>query len=245
MSDNNPPLATSSSYSRKRHHEAAADDEDISKGYNSPEDTNAAPEHDSKRSRSSKWPRRKSPEADERLSKGQRSRRSTMSPRQKRMSNSAPRPSKFLEGSMNDRVSDKPPSPYLREAKAMEQYAADQPASARMSVDTETFYDAGIETNKPSGMYRFGKAIASAFNPSAWRGINSLWKEKDKHTVDPGKALMNERQEKAQKAYAELKKTGFKGTQGSSRLSITGTYNQSTTFIAWIALSSSKRLRQT
>ena len=154
-----------------------------------------------------------------------------MSPRQKRGSNSAPRPSKFLEGSMNDRVSNKPPSPYLGEQNALEQYAAVQPASTRMSVDTDTFYDAGIESNKPSGMYRFGKAakaLASAFNPSAWRGINSLFKEKEKHTLDPGKALMDERQEKARKAYDELKKTGFKGTQGSARLSMTGTYTQST-----------------
>ena len=126
---------------------------------------------------------------------------------------------------MNDRVSNKPPSPYLGEERAMEQHGAVQPASTRASVDTDTFYDAGIETNKPSGMYRFGKAIASAFNPSAWRGINSLWKDKDKNALEPGKALMVERQEKAQKAYAELKKTGFKGTQGSSRLSVTGTYN--------------------
>lgn len=91
-------------------------------------------------------------------------------------------------------------------------------------MDTNTFYDAGIESSKLSGMYRFGKAIASAFNPSAWRGFNGIWKEKDKPAVDPGKALMDERQERAQKAYAELKKSGFKGTQGSSRLSTTGTH---------------------
>lgn len=230
MSDNNLP-ATSSSYSRKRHYEAATEDEDISKGYNGPHDTDPAPGHDSKRSRSSKWPRYKSPETNDRLSKGRHSRRSTMSPRQKHGSDSAPRPSKFLEGSMNDRVSNKPPSPYLGEEKALDQYAAVQPASTRMSVDTDTFYDAGIESNKPSGMYRFGKALTSVFNPSAWRGINSLFKEKEKHTLDPGKALMDERQEKARKAYDELKKTGFKGTQGSSRLSMTGTYNQSAIFI--------------
>ena len=245
MSDSNNLSTTSSSYSRKRHHEAAAEEEGITKDYNSPDDTSLAPGHDSKRSRSSKWPRYKSPEADDRSSKAQRSRRSTVSPRQKRGSNSIPRPSKFLEGSMNDRVSNKPPSPYLGEERAIDQHAAAQPASTRVSVDTDTFYDAGIETNKPSGMYRFGKAIASAFNPSAWRGINSLWKDKEKNALDPGKALMVERQEKAQKAYAELKKTGFKGTQGSSRLSMTGTYNQSTTFIVWIALWRSKTVRLT
>ena len=128
---------------------------------------------------------------------------------------------------MHDRVSNKPPSPYLGDEKGLEHNAAVQPASTRISVDTDTFYDAGIETTKPSGMYRFGKALASAFNPSAWRGINSIWKEKEKHTLDPGKALMNDRQEKAQKAYAELKKAGFKGTQGGPRLSMTGTYNES------------------
>lgn len=106
----------------------------------------------------------------------------------------------------------------------MEQYAAAQSASTRPSVDVNTLYDAGIESSKPSGMVRFGKALANALNPSGWRGFTGIWKEKDKPAVDPGKALMDERQEKAQKAYAELKKSGFKGTQGSSRLSTTGTY---------------------
>ena len=123
---------------------------------------------------------------------------------------------------MNDRTSKKPPSPYLGEDKAMEEHTSRQAASTRESVDTNTFYDAGIESNKPSSMVRFGKAFASAFNPSAWRGLGSIWKEKDKQNVDPGKALMNERQEKAQKAYAELKKSGYKGIQGSSKHPMNG-----------------------
>lgn len=215
-------VPTPKSISRKRPHDETAVDEDVREGHTAIDAAHIAPEPDSKRSRSSRWPQDKPPEGDRVAPKGRRSRRTISSPQQKRNSNSTPRSSKFLEGSMNDRVSDKPPSPYLGEEKATEQYTASQRASTRASVDTNTYYDAGIEPGRSSGMYRFGKALVNAFNPSAWRGFNGIWKEKDKASVDPGKALMDERQEKAQKAYAELKRSGFRGTQGSSRLSTTG-----------------------
>ena len=222
-SNNDSQLSDALLNPRKRLYDGAAADEDIDQGDNDDDIVaNSASGHDSKRSRGSKWHLDKAQSDTAKGSRGRGSRQKISSPRQKRHSNSTPRPSKFLEGSMHDRASNKPPSPYLGEETAMEQYAATKTVSTRPSVDTNTFYDAGIESSKPSGMYRFGKAIASAFNPSAWRGFNGIWKEKDKPVVDPGKALMDERREKAQKAYAELKKSGFKGTQGSSRLSTTG-----------------------
>lgn len=220
---NDSQLSDSLFNPRKRPHDGEAADEDIGHGDND-EVANSASGHDSKRSRGSKWHLDKTQSDTGKGSRGRGSRQKTSSPRQKRHSNSTPRPSKFLEGSMNDRASKKPPSPYLGEESTMEQYAATQTVSTRPSVDTNTFYDAGIESNKTSGVYRFGKAIASAFNPSTWRSFNGIWKEKEKPAVDPGKALMDERQARAQKAYAELKKSGFKGTQGSSRLSTTGTH---------------------
>ena len=188
-------------------------------GGHSDEEADSSSQHASKRSRRSQRPPPSTQEEETKASRHPRKKPS--SPSQKRYSNSTPRPSRFLEGSMNDRVSNRPPSPYLGEERLMEQYTASQSMFNRESVDTTTMYDAGIESSKHSGMYRFGKAIANAFNPSAWRGINSIWKEKEKSTPDPSKTILQERGEKAQKAYAELKKSGFKGTQVASRLSDT------------------------
>ena len=187
-------------------------------GRHSDEEADNSSQHASKRSRRSPRPL---PSTQEETKASGRPRKKPSSPSQKRYSNSTPRPSKFLEGSMNDRTSKKPPSPYLGEERVIEQYTTSQSMSNRESVDTTTMYDAGIESTKPSGMYRFGKAIANAFNPSAWRGINGIWKEKEKSTPDPSKAILQERGEKAQKAYAELKKSGFKGTQVASKPSNT------------------------
>lgn len=201
------------------------DHENISTGCEAPVDSQYLPgldgnasQHDSKRSRRSQRAQPATGEGRGTASKQPGTK--PLSPSQKRYSNGTSRPSKFLEGSMNDRASNKPPSPYLGEERAMEQYAASQSMSNRESVNTTAYSDAGIESSKPSGMYRFGKAIANAFNPSAWRGMN-IWKEKEKNTPDPGKAILQERGERAQKAYAELKKSGFRGTHGASRLSTT------------------------
>ena len=191
----------------------------LTDGRHSDEEADDSSQHASKRSRRS---RRPPPSTQGETKASSRPRKKPSSPSQKRYSNSTPRPSKFLEGSMNDRTSKKPPSPYLGDERVMEQYTASQAMSNRESVDTTTMYDAGIESSKPSGMYRFGKAIANAFNPSAWRGINGIWKEKEKSTSDPSKTILQERGEKAQKAYAELKKSGFKGTQGASKPNLTG-----------------------
>lgn len=115
-----------------------------------------------------------------------------------------PRPSKFAEGSMNDKPSKMPPSLYTRDEEAMEEYMAG-PATARPSItrpaqDNNNVYDAGIDQDKPSTMYRFGRAIANAFNPGVWTG---RWRSKEPQ-VDPQQDIL--------KAYAELKKSGFTGT---------------------------------
>lgn len=119
---------------------------------------------------------------------------------------------------MNDRVSKKPPSIYLGDDAAMDLYHNQTSSHNYNSHDTsaihdeKTYYDAGIETAKPSGMYRFGKALASAFNPvSVWQGISGYRKVKDDHK-QPDKIVLQERKIKAEKAYAELK-NGFRGTQ--------------------------------
>ena len=111
---------------------------------------------------------------------------------------------------MNDKVSQRPPAIFTGDEDAMERYVTSQAVD---QVQVDASYDAGIDSSKPSGMYRFGKAIASTFNPSSiWQGINGMWKEKETKT-SPEKQVMQERQAKAAEAYAELKKSGYKGTQ--------------------------------
>lgn len=111
---------------------------------------------------------------------------------------------------MNDKVSQRPPAIFTGDEDAMERYVRSQ-AVDQEQVDVS--YDAGIDSSKPSGMFRFGKAIASTFNPSSiWQGINEIWKEKETKT-SPEKQVLQERQAKATEAYAELKKSGYKGTQ--------------------------------
>ena len=74
--------------------------------------------------------------------------------------------------------------------------------------------DLGAEGPKPSGMYRFGQALVNAFKPMVmWRGMSGTRESKDS-LVPPEKQVMQERQAKAEKAYAEFKKRGFPGTAG-------------------------------
>ena len=123
---------------------------------------------------------------------------------------------------MNDRVSNKPPSIYMKAGDAMEGLSnpSHKKAVLRKAVGMEgntTSYDAGIEVSKPSGVYRFGRALVNAFKPiTVWRGFSNNREEKDQN-LPSEKSLMQERQLKAEKAYAELKKNGYKGTQPSSR----------------------------
>ena len=116
---------------------------------------------------------------------------------------------------MNDRVSKKPPSVYMREEEAIDRYTTSAGATAQSGhrSDADILYDAGIASSKPSSMFRFGKAIVNAFNPAnVWQGINGMWKEAE-DSQSPGKSALQERQAKAEKAYADLKKSGFKGTK--------------------------------
>ncbi|BCR97226.1 putative nuclear RNA binding protein [Aspergillus luchuensis] len=98
------------------------------------------------------------------------------------------RRSRFVEGSMNDSVSEKPPSIFMRD-------------DVRNNSNGQ----------RPSGIFRFGKAIASAFNPfGAW---GSKAGPADGSAKQPGDPLSQ-----AEKAYAELKKSGYKGTVKGSYL---------------------------
>jgi len=136
------------------------------------------------------------------------------SPRQKRSKATSlyptptPRPSKFAEGSMNDKPSKRPPSLYTRDEEAMEEYmagpAASRPSITRPAQVTNTVHDAGIGQDKPSTMYRFGRAIANVFNPGVWTG---RWRSAEPQ-VDQNQTILE--------AYAELKKSGFTGMRAAT-----------------------------
>ncbi|RMJ22550.1 hypothetical protein PHISP_06575 [Aspergillus sp. HF37] len=99
-----------------------------------------------------------------------------------------PRRSRFVEERMCDSVSERPPSIFTGDNNAR----AESRQSSRSS----------------SGIFRFGRAIAAAFNPfgSSWRMSTSSG-END--------AEMRSRDEdiaRVERAYEELKRSGYKGT---------------------------------
>ncbi|KAJ5266604.1 hypothetical protein N7478_009412 [Penicillium angulare] len=94
------------------------------------------------------------------------------------------RQSRFVEATMSDSVSEQPPS-HLFPQREREQKAA----------------NAG---NRGSGIFRFGKAIASAFNPfGSWSKSSP-----ENATKSPQKDALTQ----AEEAYAQLKMAGYKGT---------------------------------
>ncbi|KAL8943465.1 MAG: hypothetical protein Q9211_000962 [Gyalolechia sp. 1 TL-2023] len=173
-----------------------------------------------KKSRAADWPLATTKASNARSVTPRRAHNESLSPGQRHNLLVRSRPSKFLEGSMNDRVSAKPPSIYTRDEGAMEQYHNQNFARGLGSCDSnngedKNYFDACIENSKPSGMYRFGRALASAFNPvSVWQGINGIWKDKDQHS-HPDTKLLQRPKVKAEKTYAEMKQYGFKGTRSS------------------------------
>ena len=178
-------------------------DEDILRQADKSEDS-----HPQKRMRVEEWPLMNSDDAAASDHSSQPAHRKSPLLRQKRISTSSTRPSRFLEGSMNDKVSRRPPSLYTREEQAMERYA-----SADME-DVDMVYDAGIESNKPAGMFRFGKAIANAFSSvNVWQGLNVIWKDKERE--NQAKPERENLKFKAELKYAELKKNGYKGTHNA------------------------------
>ena len=168
------------------------------------------------------WPNETMEESNRSSLKQEKSPKKRCSPHTKGDAVKSIRPSKFLEGSMNDRVSNRPPSIYMTDSDATEDLGTQSYRNALLpkgvnSKGNTLFYDAGIEASKPSGVYRFGRALVNAFKPiTVWRGFGNNREEKPPSLFSE-KGIMQERQSKAEKAYAELKKNGYKGTQPSSR----------------------------
>jgi len=120
-----------------------------------------------------------------------------------------PRPSKFVEGSMNDRASLKPQPWYIsgpeqnfhgdtHTRSQLDGFRHHTNRSAALSVARDK-----SEMSRPSSIFRFGKSVAAAFNPSSWK----IWsKQHEEETQD--RRILRERHEKAEKIYKELKRTG-------------------------------------
>jgi hypothetical protein len=162
--------------------------------------------HSAKRGRSNGWPLRDELAYDEHGMKIDLSERrfpSKVPVESPRSSKREPvlrvRRSRFIEGSMNDdHVSEKPPSVLFQ----------DVPRTTGSTSDDRSKPSNHLE-KRGSGIFRFGKAIASAFHPFGAWGNKS-----DASSHDASKAqkeLMKQRQARAEKTYAELKKSGFKG----------------------------------
>ncbi|CAI7634168.1 unnamed protein product [Penicillium pancosmium] len=100
------------------------------------------------------------------------------------------RRSRFVEATMSDSVSEKPPSIFMHESKRV---APQQ------------------QQHRSSGIFRFGKAIASAFNP--FGGWN---RSSPEHEVSHKPKPQADALTQAELAYAELKKAGYKGTNKGS-----------------------------
>ncbi|KAJ5450038.1 uncharacterized protein N7458_006487 [Penicillium daleae] len=128
---------------------------------------------------------RASPRASPRTSvaslRGRHGGASTNSPRMR-----LGRRSRFVEATMSDSISEKPPSIFMQDAK---------PIGLRQ---------------RQSGIFRFGKAIASAFNPFGGWGKGAA----ESASPGPPKDALSQ----AEQAYAELKKAGYKGTNKGAYL---------------------------
>ncbi|GAB7340548.1 hypothetical protein MBLNU457_6963t1 [Dothideomycetes sp. NU457] len=139
------------------------------------------------------------------------------------------RPSRFKEGSMNDKPSEKPPSVFIRSPNK----STVTPDEVNMEHLMDQYHDGALEdtvedsirgpsradtvvvsqdVEQGSGVYRFGKMIASSFNPmSMWKSWSKVWDEtRDDITI---RNIEENRRKAAQKAlavqkYAEMKSAG-------------------------------------
>ncbi|EEA25747.1 nuclear RNA binding protein, putative [Talaromyces marneffei ATCC 18224] len=159
--------------------------------------------HSAKRGRSNGWPFQNEIAYDENGMKIDLSeRRNTATPGKVLRI----RRSRFIEGSMNDRVSEKPPSIYFQEDRNKNNEDVTQQGVGATAENKKL-------EKRSSGIFRFGKAIASAFHPfGGGGGSKSATKSEQDALAKSQKEIMKQRQLKAEKAYAELKKSGYKGT---------------------------------
>ncbi|KAK4505761.1 hypothetical protein PRZ48_003726 [Zasmidium cellare] len=144
------------------------------------------------------------------------------------------RGSKFQEGSLNDKPSEKPPSVFTRVQRTdsdnlmqvdqlMEDYHEGMPMSAESVAATLEYEDATRDQRvaeitasrekkeEGSGIFRFGKSFAASFNPvTVW---NKLWAEQKAELTRKAQeeAERKRRKAEAEARYAQLKSAGQLG----------------------------------
>jgi hypothetical protein len=187
-----------------------------------PEEDGDYDSHVEKRSRTSDWPLRSTVTGNEAATRP----RVALHDRYDTLNSASPpryvsaksRPSKFVEGSMNDRASQKPHPSYIGDSEQpREQFEAEQNLYGDTQKKTQlngfthhmnrsvalSVANDKSEVSRPSGIFRFGKSVAAAFNPSSWK----IW-SKQQEEDNQEKRILKERHEKAEKIYKELKRTG-------------------------------------
>jgi hypothetical protein len=112
------------------------------------------------------------------------------------------RPSRFMEGSMNNKVSTAPMREFAGEEDEDGWRGRGRDAVVRGSREVE---DRAQSMVRNSGIFRFGKSLVAGFNPSNWKIFNKQEKEETEMVEEK---LKREDREKMQKAYAEWKKNG-------------------------------------
>ena len=164
------------------------------------------------------------------LSSTHRRHRQTASSASDRVRLNSRRSSKFVEGSMRDRVSQCPPDDFTQTESASSRSMSEQ--RGRASSEAYVSHDAGIEVVRPSGIQRFGKVLASTFDPtSIFLGSDGRVNDKQDPRASQERQRWDDRRVRAEVAYADLKKNNYPGTlripthssQGSrSRLNLGG-----------------------
>ncbi|KAH8674751.1 hypothetical protein BGZ60DRAFT_278017 [Tricladium varicosporioides] len=189
-------------------------DKDYDENYEDELGVNEA--HSEKRHRTTDWPLSSTtPTSAVPARQPLRNRNAPNSPSFRRRSASQGRSSKFVEGSMNDRASQRPPPTYLGIDQFDNRYDFEpgRENRGRKMARPRKFTHHGeesrdrSETSKHSSIFRFGKSIASSFNPSNWK----IWSKSQAAMQDEETAherMLRERQEKAEKLYKELKASG-------------------------------------
>lgn len=124
------------------------------------------------------------------------------------------RRSRFVEASMSDSISEKPPSVFIRDLGRGDGRSSSSSSSA-ISTTNHNITSSG-QQQRQSGIFRFGRTLVSAFNPfGGLRGnVSEIWKglPDTNNNSSNNKAQKDLLMSQAEKAYAELKKSGYKGT---------------------------------
>lgn len=116
---------------------------------------------------------------------------------------------------MNNRASRKPPQEYFAGYESHSQSEKDestcvsrrsrQPSQAAMMLrDEKDEPEADTNTNRPSGIFKFGSKLAATFNPAKWK----IW-QKEKPVEDSSIAERLKADAEFKRAYEEVKKRGF------------------------------------